>query len=60
MQESIVFTLARWLEINDSSRNLTKLLKDLGFELKDKRDTHERESTMDENKWKLYNLTQRL
>lgn len=46
-KESIYFTVARWLERNDKKSNFIQQFKQLGYELKDKRDKQEGENKLD-------------
>ena len=46
-KESIFFTLARWLEINDKKSNFIQQFKQLGHELKAKRDKLDGENKLD-------------
>ena len=46
-KESIYFTIARWLKRNHRNSNFIQQFKQLGFELKDKRDKEEGENKFD-------------
>ena len=46
--ESIFFMIARWLEINDPNSNFIKQFKQLGYNLKMKRDQNEGQNELDD------------
>lgn len=46
--ESIFFMIARWLEINDPNSNFIKQFKQLGYDLKVKRDKKEGQNELDD------------